>query len=204
MRPSDATLGRAAIASLENARRLADDARLLVDNGRFPTGHAVAVLALEELGKHVMCVAAGGRMLAEPEYASGFASRFRSHLAKLKNARILINSLEATGIDDDISRLSRLEAESSLARDKGRAVLKGKKESKACSDKLDRSSNSSPSPACPDRGGLEVPPALGGRGKSPSAARRVVQPYRSRASRSGAARSAKAALWPAVRAYPAT
>jgi AbiV family abortive infection protein len=38
-------------AARENAQRLRDDARLLLENGRFPSAAALAILAIEEFGK---------------------------------------------------------------------------------------------------------------------------------------------------------
>ena len=38
-------------AACRNARRLADDAKLLLDAGRYPTAASIAVLSIEESGK---------------------------------------------------------------------------------------------------------------------------------------------------------
>jgi AbiV family abortive infection protein len=43
-------------ALLSNAESLADDARLLHENGRFPRAYALAALAGEELGKVYLCL----------------------------------------------------------------------------------------------------------------------------------------------------
>ena len=47
--PSQIALGMNAAS--RNARRLADDAKLLLENGRFPTAASIAALSIEEAGK---------------------------------------------------------------------------------------------------------------------------------------------------------
>ncbi len=71
--------------SLRNAGDLLDDARLLLEAGRPPRAHALATLALEEIGKASLC------MLAlspgpEPFYGSskgGFWAAWQDHAVKL-------------------------------------------------------------------------------------------------------------------------
>jgi AbiV family abortive infection protein len=48
---STARVAQGMNAARRNASRLADDARLLLEAGRFPTAAAVAVLSIEESGK---------------------------------------------------------------------------------------------------------------------------------------------------------
>ena len=72
--------------SLRNAGDLLDDARLLLDAGRPPRAHALATLALEEIGKASLCMLA---LLPWPEpfYGSsskgGFWAAWQDHAVKL-------------------------------------------------------------------------------------------------------------------------
>ncbi len=43
-------------AARRNATRLAEDASLLIDNKRYPSGLALAILSIEESGKPQFCV----------------------------------------------------------------------------------------------------------------------------------------------------
>jgi AbiV family abortive infection protein len=52
------TLGDFALASVRNARRLLEDADLLLRRGRWPSAYSLAVLAFEEAGKAWMCITA--------------------------------------------------------------------------------------------------------------------------------------------------
>ena len=47
--PNEIVLGMN--CAISNAKRLAEDARLLFDSGRFPTACSIAILSIEELGK---------------------------------------------------------------------------------------------------------------------------------------------------------
>jgi len=51
-------IGDLAITAAKNSRRLLHDAELLLSRGRWPTAHAIAVLAFEEAGKAWLCVVA--------------------------------------------------------------------------------------------------------------------------------------------------
>jgi AbiV family abortive infection protein len=82
--PSPAQLRRLAAASEDNAVSLAADARLLLDAGRFPRAHALATLALEELGKRTVCLELLAGELTERE----FREAWRSHLVKLERSHI--------------------------------------------------------------------------------------------------------------------
>lgn len=80
--PSKRFLGRLARATLNNAVGLTEDARLLIDTGRFARGYALAILAVEEFGKHLSCVGAATVRENESDYWRRFRSSFRSHKAK--------------------------------------------------------------------------------------------------------------------------
>lgn len=56
--PSLEALRRFALAAASNARRLLDDAELLLKRGSSPSAYSLAVLAFEEAGKAWMCVTA--------------------------------------------------------------------------------------------------------------------------------------------------
>ena len=66
--PSPGQLRQLADASQANAVSLAADARLLLDAGRFPRAHALATLALEELGKRTLCLEMLAGKLTEREF----------------------------------------------------------------------------------------------------------------------------------------
>jgi AbiV family abortive infection protein len=82
-------LAEATLASLRNARRLIYDAKLLLREGRYPTAHSLAVLALEEFGKHTMFAAAVARGHADPAYWRRLKRRLGDHSDKLRNALTL-------------------------------------------------------------------------------------------------------------------
>lgn len=83
--PAAGQLRQLAQAAAQNASDLAADARLLLDAGRFPRAHALATLALEELGKPELCHA----VLAGELDAKGFREEWSNHLWKLDRSRIL-------------------------------------------------------------------------------------------------------------------
>jgi hypothetical protein len=56
--PSRHLLGRLAREALDNAAALADEARVLLRKDRLARAYALAVLALEEYGKHMSCFGA--------------------------------------------------------------------------------------------------------------------------------------------------
>lgn len=72
-------------AAAQNATDLAADARLLLDAGRFPRAHALATLALEELGKMELCHV----MLAGGLDDKSFRQEWLNHPSKLDRSRIL-------------------------------------------------------------------------------------------------------------------
>ena len=83
-------------AALRNARRLADDAKLLLDAERYPTAAALAVLSIEESGKI--------RILRHLAFAPEMVDRrniwreYRSH--RSKNVAWIMPSLVAKGARD--------------------------------------------------------------------------------------------------------
>jgi AbiV family abortive infection protein len=71
-------------AARQNAVDLAADARLLLDAGRFPRAYALAVLALEELGKGERC----RDVLAGELDEKRFRKEWRSHVPKLVRIQV--------------------------------------------------------------------------------------------------------------------
>jgi AbiV family abortive infection protein len=94
-------------ASMFNARDLLADARVLLDGGSAPRAHALATLALEEVGKANLCIL----VVMPPGLLSvdGFWDSWRSHTDKLLWARGLLDVIirEPAGALQQI--LSRLE-----------------------------------------------------------------------------------------------
>lgn len=88
-----------AVASFDNALRLIGDAEALVANSRWPGAHGLATLALEEFGKHIICVSAIGRVAHDPDYAARFRRRFRDHTDKLRSGILHLESLLARDIE---------------------------------------------------------------------------------------------------------
>lgn len=81
-------LGELAIKAARNARRLLDDAELLLRRGRWPTAYSVAVLAFEEAGKAWLCVIA---MMVPDDTRQDypFAGMIGAHLDKLMAAHAM-------------------------------------------------------------------------------------------------------------------
>jgi AbiV family abortive infection protein len=80
--PSANQLRLLAAAAEGNAADLAADARLLLEAGRHARAHALATLALEELGKRTLCLEALAGKLDE----NGFRKAWSSHLDKLESS----------------------------------------------------------------------------------------------------------------------
>lgn len=76
-------------AAAANAETLLLEAKLLLDIGRHARAHALAILAFEELGKHVMTVSALLRR-DEPGFWKKYSDRFSSHKEKLRLARLAV------------------------------------------------------------------------------------------------------------------
>jgi AbiV family abortive infection protein len=86
--PGRRDLAGLAQASLLTARDILDDARLLLDAGKTPRAHSLAVLALEEIGKAHLCMIP----ICMPTLvaAGEFWTAFYSHQEKLRWARAML------------------------------------------------------------------------------------------------------------------
>lgn len=73
--------------AVANGMELFDDASLLLQNGRWPRAHALAVLALEEFGK--ACLSLGALVYTE-DLAEGFWKDWVHHPTKLLNAGAIL------------------------------------------------------------------------------------------------------------------
>jgi AbiV family abortive infection protein len=99
--PSLEALGRFALAAARNARRLLDDAELLLKRGSSPSSYSLAVLAFEEAGKAWMCVTA--MMVADdvrPEWP--YADLITKHVDKLMAAHVMAHMLASASIGEDV------------------------------------------------------------------------------------------------------
>lgn len=67
-------------AARRNARRLVDDAKLLLDEGRYPTAAAVAVFSIEEIGKEM--ILRDFASAPETEDPKNMWRKYRSHRHK--------------------------------------------------------------------------------------------------------------------------
>jgi AbiV family abortive infection protein len=93
--PPHDDLAGLAQASIRNAGDLLDDARFLLAAGRVPRAHALAILALDEIGKSALCVLA---LVPSPEPFYGnksgdFWAAWRDHGDKLTWARASLGVL---------------------------------------------------------------------------------------------------------------
>lgn len=79
-------------AASANCRAILADAELLFEAGRYPRAHALAILALEEFGKHVFTVSAMNRQDVTGFWRA-YHRRFRDHKAKLWQARVSLETL---------------------------------------------------------------------------------------------------------------
>lgn len=89
-------------AANSNAKRLADDARLLLEAGRFPSASSLAALAIEESGKAT--ILRGMSLAANDKEVMAAWREFRSHTHK--NADWIIPDLVVQGarkLDDFLS-----------------------------------------------------------------------------------------------------
>ena len=82
-------------AAQRNARRLADDAKLLLNEGRYPTAASLAALSIEESGKRSVL---RGLAFAPSEEILKAWKDYRSH--RSKNAAWILPSLVADGARD--------------------------------------------------------------------------------------------------------
>src|SRR5258708_40218343 len=67
-------------AAIRNARRLATDAKLLLDSGRLPTAAAIATLSIEESGK--ASILREIAVVTSPERLKEAWKRYRDHRSK--------------------------------------------------------------------------------------------------------------------------
>lgn len=118
--------GDFALAAARNARRLLDDAELLLKRGRSPSAYSLAVLAFEEAGKAWMCVIA--MMVpddARPEWPYG--ELITRHVDKLMAAHVMAHMLaSASSGQDMIASLAGIgENLEELAREHNQAKQRG-------------------------------------------------------------------------------
>jgi len=83
-------------AAARNARRLADDAKLLLDAGRYPTAASIAALSIEESGK--VSVLRGLALAPHKEARRSAWKDYRSH--RSKNVAWILPDLAAKGAKD--------------------------------------------------------------------------------------------------------
>jgi AbiV family abortive infection protein len=82
-------------ASFSNSSRLASDARLLLDGGRFPTAYAIAELACEEAGKILMLAKAGiEAAIGQRVDWKGLRGRLTDHGAKIRTLWLFAWAIE--------------------------------------------------------------------------------------------------------------
>ena len=102
-------IARGINAARRNARRLAEDAQLLFDKGRYPTAAALAILSIEETGKE--SILRGIAWATEDNELRTSWKDFRSHTKK--NAMWLFPQLVSEGARrlDDFAKLFKGETE---------------------------------------------------------------------------------------------
>ncbi len=93
---SPAQIAHGINAARRNARRLADDAKLLLDSGRYPTAAAIAALSVEESGKS--SVLRGLALSPNVDVRRNAWKDYRSH--RSKNAAWILPELVAKGARD--------------------------------------------------------------------------------------------------------
>ena len=98
--PSFAELLHMARHAIANAAALLQDAELLLSHQRWPRAHALAVLALEEVGKAGICLGALGY---QEDQAQDFWLEFRDHKTKLHFAGAALQVL--FGSEDQVEAL---------------------------------------------------------------------------------------------------
>lgn len=106
--PTPERLLKIAQAAIVNAGGLVDDARLLLEAGRWARAHALATLALEEFGKSTLCVAA---LQYSEEQSKKFWSDFTKHQVKLGYALSIVRTLIASVPSDVVEAITRVVSE---------------------------------------------------------------------------------------------
>jgi AbiV family abortive infection protein len=119
-------LGDFGLAAARNARRLLEDAELLLKRGRSPSAYSLAVLAFEEAGKAWMCVMA--MMVPDdvrPDWPHG--DLISRHVDKLMAAHVMACIFtSANNGRDVIASLGDIgESLEELAREHNRAKQRG-------------------------------------------------------------------------------
>jgi AbiV family abortive infection protein len=89
-----AAVAKGISAAQENARRLLDDARLLLVAGRLPSAAALAILSMEERGKTILLKRLA--LVSDPADLKNTWREYRSHRAK--NAGWIIPQLVNEGV----------------------------------------------------------------------------------------------------------
>ncbi|MFE3205958.1 AbiV family abortive infection protein [Embleya sp. NPDC059237] len=92
--PPTADLVHIIQAAVANAEALADDAAYLMAAGRVCRAHSLAVLAVEEMGKALLCIIA---TFPTPEVRNDFWKHYNSHGAKLAYAHGALTLLLGDG-----------------------------------------------------------------------------------------------------------
>ena len=103
-------------AARSNATGLLDDARLLLEHGRFARAYAMAVLGLEEIGKYYLCLkAAAGLDNAETVWR-----QLGHHRAKLETAAVTAALFaSASPVSGVMARLERFVSQESATKFRG-------------------------------------------------------------------------------------
>jgi AbiV family abortive infection protein len=101
-------------AAIRTARRLAEDARLLFDNGRFATAASIAILAIEEAGK--VSILRAFSIAKEHELKDGW-KHYRSHTEKNRMTAIFDYLMQGANKLEDFRGLFSKDAEHTQAID---------------------------------------------------------------------------------------
>lgn len=94
--------------AVANGMELLDDASLLLEHERWPRAHALAVLALEELGKAGVCL---GALLYDGTQAEQFWKDFTHHPTKLLNAGAILAFLGSDNTSATADAVAQIEKE---------------------------------------------------------------------------------------------
>jgi AbiV family abortive infection protein len=86
-------LSQLSIAALHNCQDLLSTAKMLLGTDKFGRAHALATLAMEEFGKHVIAAAAITRSAYSGYDWVKFWKRINGHESKLRQAAIALDAL---------------------------------------------------------------------------------------------------------------
>ena len=99
------TLQDLAVKSLENAKELLEEAKLLYIKKHFPRAVFLSQIGGEELGKHMMCVSGYVNILLNKFDEKKFKKRFLGHKEKSANVvlgeHLLLNVDQTKSIDEE-------------------------------------------------------------------------------------------------------